>query len=64
MCPQPERQTKKSNQHNKHERLRTENMKTDISMDPGQILIQKLDEAREMVMIKKQRRHIFPLEPK
>ena len=39
-------------------------MKTDISMDPGQILIQKLDEAREMVMIKKQRRHIFPLEPK
>ena len=33
-------------------------------MDPGQISIQKLNEAREMATITKQRRHIFPNETK
>ena len=33
-------------------------MQPESSMDPGQISIQKLNEAREMVTITKQRRHI------
>ena len=34
-------------------------MQPESSMDPGEISIQKLKEACEMVMITKQRRHIF-----
>ena len=34
-------------------------MQTEGSMDPGQISIQKLNEAREMVATTKQRRHLF-----
>ena len=34
-------------------------MQPESSMDPGQISNQKLNEAREMVTITKQRRHIF-----
>ena len=39
-------------------------MQTESSMDPLQISIQKLNEAREMVTITKQRRHIFLVETK
>ena len=58
MCPQRGRQTKKSTQRRKHKRLRNEIMQPESSMDPGQISIQKLNEAREMVTITKQRRDI------
>ena len=34
-------------------------MQPESSMDPGEISIQKLKEACEMVTITKQRRHIF-----
>ena len=34
-------------------------MQTESSMNPGQISIQKLNEARGLVTITKQRRHIF-----
>ena len=37
-------------------------MQPERSMDPGQISIQKLHEAREMVTITMQRRHIFLVE--
>ena len=39
-------------------------MQPESSMDPGEISIQKLIEACEMVTITKQRRHIFPNETK
>ena len=39
-------------------------MQTESSMDPAQISIQKLNEAREMVTITKERRHIFLVETK
>ena len=39
-------------------------MQQESSMDPGQISIQKIKEAREMVTITKQRRHIFLNETK
>ena len=39
-------------------------MQPESLMDPGQISIQKLNEAREMVTITKQRRHIFLKETK
>ena len=34
-------------------------MQPNSTKDPGQISIQKLNEAREMVTITKQRRHVF-----
>ena len=39
-------------------------MEPESSMDPGHISIQKLNEAREMVTITKQRRKVFPFETK
>ena len=39
-------------------------MQPESSMDPGEISIQKLKEACEMVTITKQRRHIFLTETK
>ena len=39
-------------------------MQTASSLEPGQISIQKLNEAREMVTITKQRRHILLVETK
>ena len=39
-------------------------MQPESSMNPGQISLQKLNEARELVTIKTQRRHIFPKETK
>ena len=39
-------------------------MQPESSMDPGEISIQKLKEACEMVTITKQRRHIFLKETK
>ena len=39
-------------------------MQPESSMDPGEISIQKLKEACEMVTITKQRRHIFLNETK
>ena len=39
-------------------------MQAESSMDPGQISIQKLNEARKMVTIIKQRRHIFLVKTK
>ena len=60
--PQPGRQTKQFNQRRKHKKLGNEIMQPESSMDTGQISIQKLNEAREIVTITKQRRHIFLVE--
>ena len=56
--PQPGRQTKKSIQHRKQKILRNDIMQTESSIDPGQISIQTFNEAREMITITKERRHI------
>ena len=62
MCPQPGRQTKKPTQQRKHKKRKRDDEK-ESSMDPGQISIQKLNEAREMVTITEQR-DIILVEPK
>ena len=64
MCPQPGRQTKKSNQHRKHKKNKERIMQPESSKDPGGTSIQKLKEACELVTITKQRRHIFLNETK
>ena len=64
MCPQPGRQTKKSNQHRKHKKNKERIMQPESSKDAGGTSIQKLKEACELVTITKQRRHIFLNETK
>ena len=58
-APSPGGRQKSPTNRGNIKKLRNEIMQPNSSMDPGQISIQKLKKAREMVTITKQRRHVF-----